>query len=117
MNKLVKKAIRRDIRAYNTLEIQKTIEDNMNMKVLQSRRSRGKGVIHKMRNEQGEVEMEREKIGKVIENFYRRLYSQTNPSAGKGDVQRRTVLNVGSEELMIIDGSRIGGSIEANEEL
>lgn len=59
LNKSVKKVIRRDKRTYNTQEIQKAIENNMNMKVLRSNLFRGKLVIHRMKNELGEVVTEK----------------------------------------------------------
>lgn len=50
--KRVKKAIRKDVRSYNTKLIEVIIEDNLNMKVLKSKLSRGKGRIS-MRNKNG----------------------------------------------------------------
>lgn len=37
--------------------------------------SRGRVVIHKMKNEHGEVVTEKNEITEIIENFYRRLQS------------------------------------------
>ncbi|KAJ8935782.1 hypothetical protein NQ318_018409 [Aromia moschata] len=76
---LVKRAIRRDLRAYNKRMIQEAIEDNMNMRVIRSKTTRGKLLIYKMRNEQGVVVSEKGEIVTIIENFYRRLYSQSVP--------------------------------------
>ena len=51
LDRTVKKAIRRDLRAHNTRMIHEAIEDNMNMRVLRSKTTNGKLLIHKMKNE------------------------------------------------------------------
>lgn len=79
LNKKVKRAIRRDKRSLNTQMIKEAIENNCNMRVLRSRLSKGKMIIHKMKNDQGEITMERNEITEIIQNFYQRLYNQFHP--------------------------------------
>ncbi|KAM0735271.1 LINE-1 retrotransposable element ORF2 protein [Formica fusca] len=105
LNKAVQKAIRRDHRAYNTQQINEAITDNVNMKVLRSNMSRGRLVIHRMRNEGGEVVTDRGQVAAVIENFYRGLYSSVQQY--QRAEPRRSVQNVGSEELQQIDGPEL----------
>lgn len=106
------KAIRKDKRAYNTQAIKEAIENNMNMRVLRSKLSKGKVVIHKMKNEFGEVVTEKDRIAEVIENFYRRLYSQSVPNPNQQERPRRMVLNVGSEDLPTIDKSELEAALK-----
>lgn len=79
LNKKVKKAIRRDKRFYNTQIIKEAIENNCNMKVLRSGLSKGKMIIHKMKNDQGKITVEKNEITQIIQNFYQRLYNQSIP--------------------------------------
>lgn len=111
INKTVKKAIKKDIRSYNTQLIKQVIENNANMRVLRSGLSRGRLVIHKMKNNQGEVIVERSKITEIIENFYRKLYDQSVPAPDNRGKPREAVLNVGSEDLQMIDGPELRAAL------
>lgn len=48
-------------------------------------------------------EREEQEIARVIEDFYRCLYSQVVPESNRPEKQRARVLNVGSEEIPEID--------------
>lgn len=104
LNKTVKRAIRKDMREYNTQLIQETIKDNMNMKVLRTKRSRERTFIYKIKNGLEETVTETEGIAGIVQNFYQRLYSQ-QPLVS--DMVPRTVLNVGSEEILEIQASEL----------
>lgn len=112
LNKRVKKEIRKDLRRYNTRQIEKLIGNNMNMKVLKSKGNRGKLLITKLRNGQGNLIYGRNEIAKVIQEFYLDLYKQTvqPPTA---DTRRHThpVINVGSEEMPEISISELRTAI------
>ncbi|XP_071577202.1 craniofacial development protein 2-like [Temnothorax nylanderi] len=112
LNKAVRKAIKKDKRAYNTRAIKEAIENNMNMRVLRSKLSKGKVVIYKMKNDLGEVVTERDRIAEIIENFYRRLYSQSAPNPNQQGRPRQTILNVGSEDLPAIDKSELEAALK-----
>ncbi|XP_070162480.1 craniofacial development protein 2-like [Polyergus mexicanus] len=105
LNKAVQKAIRRDHRAYNTQQINEAIADNFNMKVLRFNMSKGKLVIHRMKNEGDEVVTDKGQVAAVIEDFYRGLYSPVQQY--QRAEPRRSVQNVGSEELQQIDGPEL----------
>jgi len=49
LDKSVKRGIRKDLRAYNTQTIKEVIEDNMNMKALRARRTKGKPLTYKIK--------------------------------------------------------------------
>lgn len=55
MNRQISKAIRRDTRRYKVREIERTIENNKSMKVLQRKLTNGRKEICKMRNKDGEL--------------------------------------------------------------
>lgn len=111
LNKIVKKAIRKDQRAYNKRMVEEAIQNNANMRVLRSERSKGKMIIHKMKNDQGVIENEREKITEIIENFYRRLYSPSMAQPGQEAQTHQPVINIGSEELEPIDGEELEAAL------
>ena len=66
-NKKVAKAIRRDIRAFNTNYIQHTFEENKSMKVMRRKLGIGKKHIFKLKAKQGAITTNREEILKIVE--------------------------------------------------
>jgi len=111
LNKKVKKAIRRDKRSYNTQMIKEAIENNCNMRVLRSGLSKGRTIIHKMKNDQGNITVEKNEITEIIQNFYQRLYNQSIPSLHHPKKEKQMVRNIGSEELKAIDGPEMRAAL------
>ena len=107
-NKKVAKAIRRDIRAFNTNYIQHTIEENKSMKVMRRKLGIGKKHIFKLKTKQGAITTNREEILKIVEDFYQMLYtSQHNDTLNSGTepdivTAKKGIVNQGSEELPCI---------------
>lgn len=98
--------------------VEEAIQNNANMRVLHSERSKGKMIIHKLKNDQGVIENERGKIIEITENFYRRLYSPSMAQPCQEGQTHQPVLNIWSEDLLhqwalAIDGEEL----EAAEEL
>lgn len=56
-----------------------------------------------MRNEQGTIVYEKQKIVTIIQNLYKKLYEQEMLDAGYNRYSRAQILNVGSEEIPNID--------------
>lgn len=101
-NKIIHKAIRKDIRDHNTKQIMELIEDNMQMKVLRRKRKNGHDQIHRIKNNQGNVVTNKGEIIKSIEEFYSKLYA-SNQAEPINISTRPTILNVNSEEIPQID--------------
>lgn len=76
LNRNISKAIRKDVRKFNTDKITKVIEDNKNMKVLRRNLSVGKKDIYKLKNKHGNLTTSRSDILKIVEDFYRELYTR-----------------------------------------
>jgi len=98
LNKNIRKAIRRDIRAHKAREIERAIENNMNLKVLRSKLAKGRARINCMKNIEGEVVHEREDIVAVVSDFYEDLYRESAPRPLRLK-RRHEIKNVGSEEI------------------
>jgi len=98
LNKNIRKAIRRDIRAHKAREIEREIENNMNLKVLRSKLAKGRARINCMKNIEGEVVHEREDIVAVVSDFYKDLYKESAPRPLRLK-RRHEIKNVGSEEI------------------
>ncbi|KAI5644625.1 c-type lysozyme/alpha-lactalbumin family domain-containing protein [Phthorimaea operculella] len=79
INKAIKKAIREDIRAYNTRTIAKTIEDNRGPKVFQKKLNKNKMEINKLTDSAGNIVTDRDQIIKIVEEFYGSLYASKTP--------------------------------------
>ncbi|KAI5651295.1 hypothetical protein NE865_00539 [Phthorimaea operculella] len=75
INKEIKKAIRTDIRAYNTRTIEKTIQDNRGPKVFRKKLNKDKMEINKLTNSAGNIVMDRDGIVRIVEEFYGNLYT------------------------------------------
>lgn len=59
---MIKSVIRKELKTYNAHMIKKTTENNINTKVLRSKRSNGKSLVYKINNEKRED---------VIDNGYK----------------------------------------------
>ncbi|KAL3283795.1 hypothetical protein HHI36_017966 [Cryptolaemus montrouzieri] len=76
MERQLKKAIRKDLRQYNTKMKQNVINNKLNMKASISSRSRGRQKVHKVRYTDGLVIAERSEINNIIRESYAKLYRQ-----------------------------------------
>lgn len=109
LNKEIQKEIRNDIRQYNTREISRVIEENKSLRVLRQTMATGKKNIHKLKDKQGQVVNDREKILEVVESFYRELYKI--PEEQQENRPLTKVINQGSEEMPDITVHEIRGAI------
>lgn len=104
INTTVKRKIRTDMRAYKTKQILETIENNKNMRVLRSNRTRGKQKIMKIKDKQGNLVTNKKEIVKEIQKFYEKLYTTVIPNPIGPS---KNILNVGSEDMLEITPSEI----------
>lgn len=74
------------------------------MRVLKIRTAIGKPKIFKMKNEEGIITSDRDNIAKIIENFYRKLYTTAILAP---NIPKRTLMNASSEEISDITTSEI----------
>ena len=103
--KLINKAMRSDLRKYNVQLAQNAIEANCNMKVLRSKLMNAKKEIFKLRDKNGTIQSDRNKILNIAEEFYEDLFSSVRPAPTTTTEEthrdRPVITNVGSEELDI----------------
>lgn len=97
LDKNISKAIRKDIRKYNTDEIIRVIEKNKDIKILNKNLYGAKKNICKLADQQGNVTSNREEILKVVEHFYKTLYGQQNLEEEHARIPR--IQNQGSEDI------------------
>ncbi|XP_072392435.1 uncharacterized protein [Diabrotica undecimpunctata] len=76
LNKTISKAVRKDIRNFDIKYPNNTIEQNKILKVLKRKLKTGTRNIYKLKNKQVHAINEQQEILKVIEKYYRTLYSQ-----------------------------------------
>ena len=77
------------------------------MRVLKSRLSKGKTTLNRLKNKEGVTVSTPEQIAQIIEDFYTDLYNSTTSKTNKDQIDNRTILNVGSEDLPEITGDEI----------
>lgn len=105
INRLISKAIRRDIRSYNQRQIQLTIENNKSMKVLRRNLQSGKKEMIKVKDQQGQVTTNREEILRIVEDFYRILLKSQKEASDISGMEpematsMKKIVNQGSEVL------------------
>lgn len=75
LNPDISKAIRRDIRNFNTKGITNIIEQHKSLKVLKRRLGTGTRNIYKLKNKQGHTIYEQQEILKIIKEYYK--YTKT----------------------------------------
>jgi hypothetical protein len=113
LNKKVKKAIRKDSRIKKTKEVLQVIEENKNLKVLRSKKGRGRLRIHCMKDKNGQVHYGKRKILEIIQEFYAELYAESTPEPAHLRSRRREpVQNVGSEEIPEITRSELMAAVK-----
>ncbi|XP_072380586.1 uncharacterized protein [Diabrotica undecimpunctata] len=96
LNKDINKAVRKDVRQYNTKKITTVVEENKILKVLKRCQALGKKNIVKLADRNGKVVTDKNKIIKVVEEFYTELYRERGKKDG---IKLRKVQNVGSEDI------------------
>eukprot|EP00794_Sanderia_malayensis_P008021 gene8021-8880_t len=72
--KTIRKKIKEEIRKLNTASIKKTIENNKSLKKQRRKLVIGKNQIIQIKDENGEIITDRDKIIKRTEDFYQKLY-------------------------------------------
>lgn len=113
INKQTKKAIRKDLRSYNTKMITEVIEANSSMKVLRSNLSKGRREIRKIKNDKGEIVTNSEDLVKTVASFYRSLYESVAPiPEDEHSAYNKTIMNAGSEEIPPINKQEIQEAIK-----
>lgn len=106
LNKDIFKAIRKNMRNYNTEEVSKVIEENKSLKVLRKKLTVGSKNIFKLANNEGQIRTNREEILQILEEFYSNLYKRESGENNKLSISK--VLNQGSEEIPEISINKIG---------
>lgn len=109
LNRRVSKAVRKDVRRFNSANINRIIQENKGLKVLKKKLSQGKKNICKLKDKQGNVKTNREEILKIVETFYAELYKKQ--TEGTPDDKIIKVLNQGSEDIPEITISEINGAL------
>lgn len=103
LNRDITKAIRADIRNYNNKWVTKVIEDNKGMRVLRSKLGGGRAEITGLEDERGQITNDREKILRIVEDFYTKLYKNQTRVETSESIPH--ILNQGSETMpTIIEG-------------
>ncbi|KAL3267626.1 hypothetical protein HHI36_024213 [Cryptolaemus montrouzieri] len=99
LNKILRKAIRRDGRNRRTQMAEQAIEDNMNLSVLRKNLSEGKFRINKLKDANDNAKHEKTEIINITQDLWTELYSEKFPASSRGGPRIDKVLNVGSEDL------------------
>ncbi|XP_072375816.1 uncharacterized protein, partial [Diabrotica undecimpunctata] len=108
LNKDINKAVRKDVRQYNTKKITTVVEENKSLKVLKRCQALGKKNIVKLADRNGKVVIDKDKIIKVDEEFYTELYRERGKKDG---TKLRKVQNVGSEDIPEITIEEVSKSL------
>ncbi|KAL3266052.1 hypothetical protein HHI36_010239 [Cryptolaemus montrouzieri] len=75
LNKIMKKAIRRDGRNNQTQIVEKAIEDNMILRRLRKNLSKGKVRKNKLKDANNNAKYEKTETINIIQDFYKKQYS------------------------------------------
>ncbi|XP_072401120.1 uncharacterized protein [Diabrotica undecimpunctata] len=76
LNKDINKAVRKDVRQYNTKKITTVVKENESLKVLKRCQALCKKNIVKIADRNGKVVTDKDKIIRVVEEFYTELYRE-----------------------------------------
>lgn len=110
LNRQISKAIRKDLRVYNTTEITRVIEENRGMKVLRKRLSEGRKQISKiMDNKTGQVTTNKQDILRIAREFYAELYSKSTTLEVNTDIPK--IKNQGSDDIPDVTLEEIENSL------
>src|SRR3977135_56881 len=75
--KIVRKQMREEIRKYNVQLVQKALTQNRGLKSAKRKTKEGKSLMVAIRNKDGSITTDRDKIVERCAEFYRELYSST----------------------------------------
>ncbi|KAG7308870.1 hypothetical protein JYU34_006132 [Plutella xylostella] len=90
INKVIHRAIRRDLRKFNTKIITETITQNRGPKVFRRKLNKNRQQIFKLKNKLGIVVADRDQVLEIVEDFYGELYaSQSAEPDDQGDSDPR----------------------------
>lgn len=103
-DRLISKALRRDIRSFNQRQIELTMGNNNSMKVLRRNLQSGKKEMIKVKVQQGQVTTNREEI-----YIFKSLSEKNNTSNIEPEIMisKKRIVNQGSEILPEIDEIRL----------
>ncbi|CAG4966203.1 unnamed protein product [Colias eurytheme] len=90
LNKKISKMVRRDLRSYNTLAVEKAIEQNRGSKVFAQNLDRS--YLTKLTTSTGSVLTSRPEILAEVEHFYGRLYTSQTPKPAPSNKDPRSTL-------------------------
>ena len=76
--KTVRKQMRNEIRKYNVQLVQKALTENKGLKSAKLKTKEGKSLMVAVRNKDGSIATDRDKIVKRCAEFYMELYSSTS---------------------------------------
>lgn len=76
LNRIISKAVRNDVRQYNTNQVTTDIEENQSLRVLRRSLAAGKKNTSKLADQKGQITSNRDEIIKIVEKFYRELYRE-----------------------------------------
>lgn len=105
--------MRNDIRNYNVRLAESTIENNGNMKVLRAKLKNAKKLIFKLKDKQGVIQTDRNKILDIAKGFYEDLFRSKRPkSHAERSQPRPVIMNVGSEEMPEITEEEVKAALK-----
>ncbi|KAJ6637420.1 hypothetical protein Bhyg_10150 [Pseudolycoriella hygida] len=100
INKTINKEMKADLRRFNVLLATNTIETNKNMKVLRKKMRDSKTQIFKLKDKDGVMQTDRQKILNVVKEFYEQLYKSVKQKpSGNSNCHGPVIMNVGSEDI------------------
>ncbi|XP_050465081.1 uncharacterized protein LOC126858648 [Cataglyphis hispanica] len=109
LNKNISKAVRKDIRKYNTDEIIRVIEKNKGIKILNKNLYDTKRSVCRLMDQQGNVTSNKEEILKVVEHFYKTLYRERNLEEEHARIPH--IQNQGSEDIPEVTISEVENTL------
>jgi hypothetical protein len=97
--KTVRKKMREEIRNYNVQIVQKALTDNRGLKAASLKVKQGKSLMVAIRNKDGSITTDREKIVERCAEFYKELYSSTRERPRIATSNDNTIQEVLSTEV------------------
>lgn len=113
MTKVINKQMKKDLRKYNVKVATNAIESNCNMKVLRTTLANAKKRIFKLKDENGTVHTDQEKILEITRKFYEDLFTSVREKPPSEMTHPKpAIMNVGSEELPEITVEEVQSSLK-----
>ncbi|KAL3284476.1 hypothetical protein HHI36_018637 [Cryptolaemus montrouzieri] len=107
LNKIVKKAIRRDGGNSQTQMVEQVIGDNMSLRTQRKNPSEGKVRIHKLKDANNNAKYEKTEIINIVQDFYKELYSKKAPVPSRGgpriDKHSKVTNDLAADSIHTID--------------